>query len=308
MPLPREVLPGRTYMITRRCTQRQFLLRPDSATNNAFVYCLAVAVQRTGVRAIFTAAESNHHHTGIYDPLGTYPDFIEHFHKLLAKCMNSLRGRWENFWSSEQTSVLRLVDPADVLDKMVYALTNPVKDNLVATVNEWPGVNAFDTIAGGGSITAARPAHFFREDGPMPATVTLTFDRPPGFEGMSHEEFAGMLRNRVGAAETEAEAKRLATGARVLGRQAILDQDWSGSPSSHEPRRELNPRVAAKNKWSRIEALQRNNEFGNGYRKAFEAFRNGIRDVLFPAGTYWLRRFAAAICEPWPADGTAAPA
>jgi hypothetical protein len=27
----------------------------------------------------------------------------------------------------------------------------------------------------------------------------------------------------------------------------------------------------------------------------------GIKDVLFPAGTYWLRRFATAVCEPWPA-------
>lgn len=295
-------------MITRRCTQRQFLLRPDSATNNAFVYCLAVAVQRTGVRAIFTAAQSNHHHTGIYDPLGTYPDFIQHFHKLLAKCMNSLRGRWENFWASEQTSVLRLVDPADVLDKMVYALTNPVKDNLVATVTEWPGISAFNAILSGGSITAERPAHFFREDGPMPATVTLTFDRPPEFEGMSHEEFAGMVRTRVSAAETEADAKRRATGARVLGRQAILDQDWRDSPSSHEPRRELNPRVAAKNKWSRIEALQRNKEFRNSHRGAFEAFRSGIKGVLFPAGTYWLRLFAAAMCEPWPDGSAAAPA
>jgi hypothetical protein len=125
-------------MITRRCTQRQFLLRPDSATNNAFVYCLAAAAQRSGVLLLFSAAQSNHHHTGIYDPNGTYPDFIEHFHKLLAKCMNSLRGRWENFWSSEQTSVLHLVEPADVLDKMVYALTNPVKDNLVARVTDWP--------------------------------------------------------------------------------------------------------------------------------------------------------------------------
>jgi hypothetical protein len=25
---PREVLPGRTYMITRRCSERRFLLRP----------------------------------------------------------------------------------------------------------------------------------------------------------------------------------------------------------------------------------------------------------------------------------------
>jgi len=73
MPRPREVLPGRTYRITRRCTQRQFLLRPDPETNNAFIYCLAVAAQRADVEVIFTAAQSNHHHTGIYDPKGTYP-------------------------------------------------------------------------------------------------------------------------------------------------------------------------------------------------------------------------------------------
>jgi putative transposase len=295
-------------MITRRCTQRQFLLRPDPDTNNAFIYCLAVAVQRSGVWPIFTAAESNHHHTGIYDPLGTYPDFLEHFHKLLAKCMNALRGRWENFWSSEQTSVLRLVDTADVLEKMVYALTNPVKDNLVAKVTDWPGVNAFEALVSGGSLTAVRPAHFFREDGPMPETVTLTFSRPPVFEGMSHEEFTDMLRVRVQAAEADTGAKRQATGMRILGRKAILDQDWRESPSSHEPRRGLNPRVAAKNKWSRIEALQRNKEFGTVYSRAFEAFRNGIKDVLFPAGTYWLRRFAAVICEPWPDTHAAVPA
>jgi hypothetical protein len=46
MSLPRQVLPGRFYMLTRRCTQRQFLLRPDNDTNSAFVYCVAEATQR----------------------------------------------------------------------------------------------------------------------------------------------------------------------------------------------------------------------------------------------------------------------
>jgi hypothetical protein len=308
MPIPREVLPGRTYMITRRCTQRQFLLRPDSATNNAFIYCLAVAAQRSGVVPIFTAAESNHHHTGIYDPLGTYPDFLEHFHKLLAKCMNALRGRWENFWSSEQTSVLRLVDRADVLDKMVYALTNPCKDNLVAKVADWPGVNSLKATLAGETVTAVRPDHFFRDDGPMPATVTLSFSPPQEFSGMSRDEFADLLRNRIEAVEAEAEDKRRANDTQVIGRQAILNQDWWKSPLSHEPRRQINPRVAAKDKWSRIEALQRNKEFGNSYRRAFEAFRKGIKDVVFPTGTYWLRRFAAALCEPWTDASVTAPA
>lgn len=46
MSVPREVLPARFYMITRRCTQRQFLLRPDRETNNNFLYCLAEAAAR----------------------------------------------------------------------------------------------------------------------------------------------------------------------------------------------------------------------------------------------------------------------
>ena len=43
MTLPRQVVPGRDYMIMRRCSERRYLLRPDEDTNNAFVYCLVLA-------------------------------------------------------------------------------------------------------------------------------------------------------------------------------------------------------------------------------------------------------------------------
>jgi hypothetical protein len=36
MTLPRHVVPGRDYMITRRCLERRFFLCPDEDTNNAF--------------------------------------------------------------------------------------------------------------------------------------------------------------------------------------------------------------------------------------------------------------------------------
>ena len=84
MSLPRAVVPGRTYMITRRCSERRFFLRPDRETNNAFVYCLAVAAHKYGVKVIFTATMSNHHHTGVLDADGRLPDFLAHFHKLIA--------------------------------------------------------------------------------------------------------------------------------------------------------------------------------------------------------------------------------
>jgi hypothetical protein len=300
MSIPREVLPGQTYMITRRCTQRQFLMRPDEATNNAFIYCLAEAAARHGIQVLFTVAMSNHHHTGIYDAAGNYPAFLEHFHKLFAKCQNSLRGRWENFWSSEQTSVVRLVNPHDAVEKMIYALTNPVKDGLVERAHHWPGVSSLPWVLHGRPLVALRPRHFFREDGVMPERVVLSFVRPRGYEQLSTVEFATMIIERIRQVEQSVAAELRRAGTSVVGRKTILTQRWSDRPQTREARRRLNPRVAARSKWSRIEALRRSRSFRDAYIAARARFMDGLREAIFPAGTYWLRRFAAAVCAPCP--------
>lgn len=296
MSLPREVLPGRIYMITRRCTQRQFLMRPDAQTNNAFVYCLAVAAERYGIDVLFTAAMSNHHHTGIYDRLGNYPDFIGYFHKLFAKCQNALRGRWENFWSSEQTSVVRLIDPEDVLAKMTYALTNPVKDGLVERAHHWPGVTSLESVLHSKEMRARRPAHFFRKDGPMPDFVSLKMHRPPGFEDLSDKEFRTAVLEHIEQVEINTRAERRRTGRVIAGRRSILSQNPMDAPSTQTQRRHLSPGFAAANKWRGIEALLRNRAFRDAYIAARAALLAGVRDVVFPAGTYWLRRFSSVTC------------
>jgi putative transposase len=74
--LPRQVLPRQFYLITRRCTQRQFLLHPDPATNNAFLYCLIHAALRCEVEVVLPCAMSNHYHVVIYDgPAGIRSEF-----------------------------------------------------------------------------------------------------------------------------------------------------------------------------------------------------------------------------------------
>jgi hypothetical protein len=299
--LARPVLPNRAYMFTRRCAQRQFLMRPDTETNNAFIYCLAVAVERTGIELLFTQAEGNHHHTGALDGKGNYPEFLEQVHKLFAKCQNALRGRWENFWASEQTSVVRLEEPGDVLDKMIYALTNPVKDHLVEKAIDWPGVSALQAILTGKELTAYRPKHFFRENGKMPKRVKLKFHRPKGYEHLTQHAWAALVMERIEQVERNAREERRANGGRVLGVRAILQQRPTDRPENHEPRRQLNPRIAAKNKWRRIEGLLRNKAFQLAYAEARDAFRRGVADVIFPEGTYWLTRFAGAFV-PLPAQ------
>ena len=52
MTAPRPVFPGQFLIIQRRCVQRQFLLRPDEETNNAFTYLMGEAAQRFGIQII----------------------------------------------------------------------------------------------------------------------------------------------------------------------------------------------------------------------------------------------------------------
>ncbi len=58
----------------------------------------------------------------------------------------------------------------------------------------------------------------------------------------------------------------------------------------------LNPRIACRDKWKRIETLGRLGEFLRAYRAAFREWVRGRRNVIFPAGTYKLRILGAVAC------------
>ena len=287
-------------MITRRCSERRFFLRPTREGNNAFIYCLAVAAEKYGVSVIFTSTMSNHHHTGIVDVRGNLPDFLAHFHKLVAKHQNALHGRWEAMWAPEQTSAVELVQPEDVFSKMIYALVNPVTDHIVEKVRHWPGVNSLAATISDQPLTATRPKTFFQPDGAMPEQVSLNLHLPDSLVGASRDEFVLRLTNGVSDAEARAARERGESGRSILGRAFLRRQHWNDHPTSREPRRQLDPRVACKNTWRRVETLTRNKAWIQAYRQARERFIAGVNST-FPAGTFWLRRFAGIACEPFPA-------
>jgi putative transposase len=124
-------------MFTRRCSERRFLLRPDTTTNNAFWYCLGWAAQKHGIILHAAVAMSNHVHVVATDPRGVYPDFLRDFHGLLARLMNAVRGRWEYFWDANQPSAVVLEDAPAQTDKLAYVLANPI--GLVRKAADWPG-------------------------------------------------------------------------------------------------------------------------------------------------------------------------
>ncbi len=87
------VMKGATYLVTRRCTQRQFLLRPCIETNRIFLYCLCYAAQQTGVEVHGVVTMSNHWHGVVTDPDARLPEFLQILHRLIAVATNALLGQ-----------------------------------------------------------------------------------------------------------------------------------------------------------------------------------------------------------------------
>ena len=49
MTWPRRFIPGTTYVLTRRCTQRRFMLVPRGIVPKLFGFCVALAAERHGI-------------------------------------------------------------------------------------------------------------------------------------------------------------------------------------------------------------------------------------------------------------------
>jgi len=258
-----------------------------------FLYVLALAAQRFDIRVHGFCVLSNHFHIVLTDPLALLPAFHQLLDALVARAVNASLGRWEAFWAPNSYSAVKLLSRSDVVEKTAYVLANPVAAGLVATGSAWPGPWSAPERIGGDAYVVKRPKHFFDPKGGLPDEVTLHLTLPPGFD--SAEQFRDELERALEAREADARTHWHARGG-FLGVARVLAQKPTARPAPGEPRRKLNPRVAGRDKWKRIEALGRLKSFLAEYRVALARLRAGIEDAVFPHGTYQLRVFLGVTC------------
>jgi REP element-mobilizing transposase RayT len=294
MTAPRQILQDATYLVTRRCSERRFFLRPSRAVNDIVRYVLAVASERYGVLIHAFCILSNHAHLVVTDVRGNLPAFEQYVGSLVARAVNSLHGHWEHFWAPGSYSAVKLLEPRDVLSKIAYVLANPVAAGLVRHGAEWPGLWSAPEDIGARPVVVKRPDDFFREHGDMPATATLQLVCPDGFESV--EAFRRGLLASLTSLEDEAARKLSAEGRSFLGIRKVLGQKPGAWPTSGERRRQMNPRIAGVDRWKRMEAIARLKEFVKAYRRAWLEFTRGLRETIFPPGTYWMRIAYGVTC------------
>jgi putative transposase len=294
MTAPRQVLPGKTYLITRRCSERRFFLNPSPTVNAIFLYVLAVAARRFGVLVHAFCVMSNHVHLVVTDPDARLPAFSQYLDSLVARAVNAYHGRWEAFWAAGSYSAVPLDTAADVVEKVAYVLANPVAAGLVRRGSEWPGLWSAPMSFGAAAVAAPRPDGFFRKNGYLPSVAHLELTVPPGFASV--EEYRGRVQRELDDVEERVGRRRYQSGRAFVGIARVLAQKAGASPRASEPRRELNPRVAGRDVWKRLEAISRLAAFISGYRDAWRARRAGDHRAVFPAGTYLMRVLHGAPC------------
>ena len=292
MTLPRQVLPHATYLVTRRCIGRRFLLRPDSRLNNIFAYCLALAVEKYGIQLHAACAMSNHYHLVLTDPRGVLPDFVAWLNRQLAMCVKRLRNWDEVVWEPNVPfSGVELTGSAEVLDKVAYVLLNPVSAGLVCDPESWPGFLATVNTLRGGTFRAERPSVWFTKGATSTATLKLTPPRCFPDRDLFFEALEALIAKRV----VEVRDRFRRRGRRCIGRRRVRRTPVFGRPSTRKKRFGTSPTFSALTRQRWLAAVQRLRGFREAYRTAYHAWRGGKRDVEFPLGTWWLARRAGAV-------------
>lgn len=297
MSLPRQVLPGTTYLLTRRVAQRQFLLTPSSTVNSVLRYCLHRAAKTYGVEIHAVQALSNHVHILATDIRGELPGFMAWFDREVAKCLNGYYDRAEAFWSNDHYSAVALIDAESVIGKLVYLFVNAVKAGLVRTYRDWPGVTSAPRDWLRPASSAPRPELHFDQNGVRWAEVEACFTVPPALRDRDLDVLVHSIEARI--ADEERELRELARreGRAFRGADRCAKQDPFGSPETKHVKGKLSPTFAAGTPEGHKRARQMLQHFRAAYREALEKFRRNAACV-FPAGTYWLARLTAVCCAP----------
>lgn len=302
MSAPRIVLPNSTVMVTRRTLRRHYLLAPDPAIRGLFVFTLALCAEKFGVLVHAIVLMSTHEHLVVTDTRGVLPDFLRELHRLVALGVKVLR-KWEGaVWDHEKTSVVRLLTPEAIIEKIAYCMANPVAAGLVRSARDWPGLTTHPAQIGQARLSAARPTVFFDPESPQwPANASISLTMPPSLVGqMTLAEFQRRVTEELELQEGAARCEVKKEGRSFLGAGRCRRCSPYQRARSFEPVRGRNPSFAVGrgNREAFFAEVSNLRAFRRAYRQVMTEWRAGVREVRFPLGTWLMRRVHAVSVEP----------
>lgn len=285
----RMFVSGLGYLLTARCCDARFLMRPSRETNEVLGGVLARAARLTGVEVFAFTFQSNHLHLLVRAPHGNLPKFMQFVMSNVARKVGWL-VRWRGPFWERRYSAEPVLDEEALVERLRYILSQGVKDGLVRRCRDWPGLSCLRMLVRGSRRTflwfawskrwAARNEQASRDRFHPRWTEreTLELTTLPHWAHLTRKQRARRVLELVRAVEQEAAASH----PRVLGREKILAQNPDYRPA--RPQRSPRPYCHATLASARRAFIEQYRAYVASFRAASQRWRRGELATAFPLG------------------------
>lgn len=292
--------PGSIHFVTHRTTQGEFRLRPDAPLVQNFYYLLACMQERYSLEFHTGSVLSNHPHLLLTDTLGDRIQlFNRDFFSLLSRSTNCYWGRSENLINSRRPNCVLVAPRAeDIIDKAAYIAVNMVEAGLVSHAKKWPGVRVLASEMGTLTMRIKRPEFFYNPKGPLPEYATLRFTVPKVWD-MDKKALKRAIEQECNRREGSIRERMRRAGRRFMGAKRVKRQSPRSRPRNRKTWFDRVPHLACKDRDLRVRFIQWRQERQRRYEAKRRALLEGVKDVLFPEGTFALWKYGGQAREPW---------
>ena len=299
----RRIIPGTTYLITKKCTDDRFWLLPDDPIiGEILLYTLIIKALAHGVLIHGFVAASNHIHLVATDVRGELPNFMKYFLGESSKAIQVARGvKRRPIWDKERYSAVTLLDLDAAERKIAYAILNPPEGGTCEPM-DWPGLISCRWRLGE-TMVATRPPVYFSGRRPEVVSMRLSpvaaqyMEKLP--DNATEEEKAqrqlaedeanassnARIEKMVSEGLERIRAERAKQGKSFLGAERMLELA-SVEDRGNRPFGEINPLFATRNSELMAWAILDYKSFEAKHRDARERYLHGETDVVFPYGTF----------------------
>lgn len=271
------------------------LLRPSAGLTALIVGLLARAARLAGVAVHAYAFLSNHYHllVSVADAQ-QLASFMNFFNSNLARGAGRL-VRWrEKFWGRRYQAIVVSGEEEAQMSRLVYLLSQGVKEGLVASPYDWPGAHCARALVEGTAI-AGRWHNRTLESKAQRKTLALdpeafveqeqlTLAPLPCCLELEPEAYRARIRAMIEEIEIDGRQREAETGMPPLGSDAVCRQD-----PHHEPnqlKKAPAPLVHAAAPEVRRALRRAYFSFLAAYRHAAGLLRDGVKEVEFPDGAF----------------------
>ena len=292
----RYIPPGGALVeITCRTIQGRLLLRPSPVLNDITLGVLARAARLASILVHAFAFLSNHYHLLVrVADAQQLAEFMNYLNSNLAREAGRL-ARWrEKFWGRRYQAVIVSDEEEAQVGRLSYVLSQGVKEGLVASPFDWPGVHCARALSEGTTVSGhwhdrtlesrARRKSLPLDPQAFVEREELSLAPLPCWESLAPEEYRARVQGLIEEIEADAQRRQEETGKPPRGRDAVCRQD-----PHHEPNRIKRgpaPLVHAVDPAVRRGLRRAYFAFRDAYRYAARLLRAGARDFEFPAGAF----------------------